>query len=301
MTFETPVGSSLEYTTAKLRQVDAAVREFPEVAYTYGTINTGSPGKNQAFLYIRYKPLKERKRSPTQMAQPLRERLAAIPGVTYSINVPGGPGGGAQKQLQISLQGPDTATLDRISQEVMARCRDSRRGRYRPQPQGRQADVQRARQTRRGLGSRRRTMLIANRCARCSPATRPASGRRPTTRTTPSWCGCRPTTAPAQDLHRIWLTAGTSPTARRAWCISGRSPTSSRHRRLADQPARPAARGPDHRQRRGPLLGRGRQRPEEDAGDIKLPPGYRFVFGGSSKDIAESAATPSRRCCWRSS
>ena len=41
MSIETPVGSSLEYTEAKLRQVDAAVHEFPEVDYTYGTINTG--------------------------------------------------------------------------------------------------------------------------------------------------------------------------------------------------------------------------------------------------------------------
>ena len=41
VSIETPVGSSLEYTEAKLRQVDAAVHEFPEVDYTYGTINTG--------------------------------------------------------------------------------------------------------------------------------------------------------------------------------------------------------------------------------------------------------------------
>ena len=32
-------------------------------------------------------------------------------------------------------------------------------------------------------------------------------------------------------------------------------------------------------------------------GDIKLPPGYRFVFGGSTKDMAESAAYAGRRCC----
>ena len=59
MSIETPIGSSLEYTEAKLRQVDAAVHEFPEVDYTYGTVNTGyANGKNQASLYLRLKPLK---------------------------------------------------------------------------------------------------------------------------------------------------------------------------------------------------------------------------------------------------
>ena len=120
VSIETPVGSSLEYTEAKLRQVDAAVREFPEIDYSYGTVNTGyAVGKNQASLYLKLKPANERKRSPKQLAQPLRDRLASIPGILVSINVPGGPGGGVQKMLQLSLQGPDMSVLDRISQDIM--------------------------------------------------------------------------------------------------------------------------------------------------------------------------------------
>ena len=47
VSIETPVGSSLEDTEAKLRQVEAALRELPEVDYTYGTVNTGyATGKN---------------------------------------------------------------------------------------------------------------------------------------------------------------------------------------------------------------------------------------------------------------
>jgi HAE1 family hydrophobic/amphiphilic exporter-1 len=87
VSIETPVGSSLEYTEAKMRQVDAALREFPEIDYTYGTVNTGyANGKNQASLYLKLKPLKDRKRSPEQLAQPIRERLASIPGILVSIN-----------------------------------------------------------------------------------------------------------------------------------------------------------------------------------------------------------------------
>ena len=118
---ETPVGSSLEYTESKLRQVIAAVREFPEVDYTYGTVNTGyALGKNRASLYIRLKPFGARSRSPEQLAGPIRERLRSIPGLLVSINVPGLQG--VPKQLQISLQGSDLAVLDRLSQQLMERA-----------------------------------------------------------------------------------------------------------------------------------------------------------------------------------
>src|SRR4029078_2279918 len=76
-----------------------------------------------ASLYLRYKPLKQRKRSPEKLAQPIRDRLAAIPGILVSLNIPGRTGGGVAKQLQLSLQGRDTEVLDRISQEVMRRAR----------------------------------------------------------------------------------------------------------------------------------------------------------------------------------
>lgn len=38
--FETPVDSSLEYTQAKLHQVDQIIRQFPDVVSTYGVVNS---------------------------------------------------------------------------------------------------------------------------------------------------------------------------------------------------------------------------------------------------------------------
>ncbi|MCE2879727.1 MAG: efflux RND transporter permease subunit, partial [Comamonadaceae bacterium] len=52
--FYTPVGSSLEATEAKAKQVDAIAREFPEVRYTVTTINSGNAqGKIYASMYVR--------------------------------------------------------------------------------------------------------------------------------------------------------------------------------------------------------------------------------------------------------
>ncbi len=114
---ETPVGSSLDYTTAKLRQVEAAIREFPEVAYTYATVNTGAAvGRNRGSVYVRLKPIGQRTRSPHALAPAFRERLEAIPGIAVGIGIPGV--GGVQKQIQVSVQGRDIAELDRIAREV---------------------------------------------------------------------------------------------------------------------------------------------------------------------------------------
>jgi hydrophobic/amphiphilic exporter-1 (mainly G- bacteria), HAE1 family len=121
--FQTPVGSSLELTEAKARQVDAALRELPEVLYTYTTVNTGlTLGKNYANVYVKLKPRNERTRSQHLMTQPLRERLATIAGITVThVGVNNAVGG--TKVLVVSLQGQDLAELDRYSAEARARLR----------------------------------------------------------------------------------------------------------------------------------------------------------------------------------
>jgi HAE1 family hydrophobic/amphiphilic exporter-1 len=123
VSFQTPVGSSLELTESKARQVDAALRELPEVLYTYTTVNTGTTlGKNYANVYVKLKPRKERTRSQHVMTQPLRERLAQIAGITVThVGVNNAVGG--TKVLVMSLQGQDLAELERYSAEAKARLK----------------------------------------------------------------------------------------------------------------------------------------------------------------------------------
>ena len=67
--FETPVGTSLEATEAKARQVEAIVRSFPEVRYTVSTLNTANAqGKNNVNLYIRLVDRKQRSREAARIA-----------------------------------------------------------------------------------------------------------------------------------------------------------------------------------------------------------------------------------------
>ena len=294
VSIETPVGSSLEYTEAKMRQVDAALREFPEVDYTYGTVNTGyANGKNQASLYLKLKPLKDRKRSPEKLAQPIRERLASIPGILVSINIPGGPGGGVQKQLQLSLQGPDTNVLDTISQDVMKRAAgipglvDLDRNLKAAKPIL-SVRLRRDAASDLGLG----TAAVAQSLRPLFAGDETSLWRAPDGENymvmvrlpTDDRTGIA-------DLHRVWFTAGTEPNG---------LPRMVHIAQIADVVTDVGASQINRRdlnrevQITANVYGRSAGEVSGDLQkiltEIKLPPGYRFVFGGSTKDIAESAA-----------
>ncbi len=117
--FDTAEGASLDYTDAKAKQVEAALREFPEVIETYASVNVGgSLGKNAAVIDLRLVPRAERNRTQKQLVPLLRERLARIAGIRLkAIVVPDGPGGD-QKPIYLSIQGGDFAELKRIAAQV---------------------------------------------------------------------------------------------------------------------------------------------------------------------------------------
>jgi HAE1 family hydrophobic/amphiphilic exporter-1 len=121
--FYTPVGSALEVTEARARQIDAALRELPEVRYTVATINSGvAAGKIYGSVYVRLVDRKDRSRTVAEMAVPLRERLARIPGITITNIGVTDLGGG--KQISFSLQGPDLGELERLARQIMKQLRD---------------------------------------------------------------------------------------------------------------------------------------------------------------------------------
>ncbi|GIZ53259.1 efflux RND transporter permease subunit [Noviherbaspirillum aridicola] len=122
ITYYTPVGSSLEFTETKVRQVEAMLREFPEVRDLYSTVNTGSAqGRNYATTFVRLVPRKERERSTGQLSGPLRERLQRVAGITVTHIGSLDGVGGDNKQLRLSLQGSDLKELARLTDEAMRR------------------------------------------------------------------------------------------------------------------------------------------------------------------------------------
>jgi HAE1 family hydrophobic/amphiphilic exporter-1 len=123
VSFYTPVGSSLEVTEAKARQVEGIIREFPETRYTLATINTGNAqGKIYAAIYVRLVDRKDRSRSVDQLSAVLRNRLTQVAGITVThVGLADAVGG--NKQVEFSLKGPDLKELERLSRLVTERIR----------------------------------------------------------------------------------------------------------------------------------------------------------------------------------
>ena len=118
--FKTPQGSSIETTEAKARQVEALLRAMPEVDYTLTTINTGNAeGKHSASIFVRLVDRKHRTRSLEEMSLVLRNALRSVPGITVTHVGLLEPVGG-QKQIEFSIMGPDLGELGRLNQQVQA-------------------------------------------------------------------------------------------------------------------------------------------------------------------------------------
>lgn len=123
VSFYTPVGSSLESTEAKAKQVEAIIRERPEVRYTLTTINTGNAqGKIYASVYVRMVDRKNRQLSVDQISAQLRQRLAAVAGITVTqVGTLDAVGG--NKQIEVALKGADLQELERLTVLVLEKIR----------------------------------------------------------------------------------------------------------------------------------------------------------------------------------
>jgi HAE1 family hydrophobic/amphiphilic exporter-1 len=121
--FYTPVGSSLEVTEMRAKQIDAALRTVPEVRHTVTTINSGfAAGKIYGSIYVRLQDRKDRTRSITELTPVFRSTLDRIPGVTVTNIGVTDLGGG--KSIVFSVQGTDLRELERISNQLMPRLRE---------------------------------------------------------------------------------------------------------------------------------------------------------------------------------
>ena len=122
--FNTPVGSSLEFTASKAAQIEQALRTLPEVRDVYTSINTGNAqGKNYGTVYARLVPRSQRQRTTKELNQPLRNTLSHIAGITVThVGTLDGVGGD-NKQIRLSILGTDLKQLARLADEATAKIK----------------------------------------------------------------------------------------------------------------------------------------------------------------------------------
>jgi hydrophobic/amphiphilic exporter-1 (mainly G- bacteria), HAE1 family len=291
ISFYTPVGSSLEATEAKVRQVEALIRERPEVRYTLSTINIGNAqGKIYANVYVRMSNRKERSLSVDQISAQLRERLSKIAGITVTqagtLDAVGG-----NKQIEFALKGSDLKELERLSVKVMAKLRDipglvDLDSSVKPAKPTIEVDVRREVASDLGLttaqiGSSLRTLVAGQTVGNWrapDDLTYDVNVRlAPDARNTP------------QDLERLPFALGTNPDG------------SSRVVRLNQVAGVRESTGPNQINRRdltrevainANVFGRAAGEVSADIrkalDEIRMPPGYSYQFGGSTKNMQES-------------
>ena len=289
--FYTPVGSSIEVTEERVRQVDRILREMPEVSYTLATINSGqAQGRIYASIYVRLVDRDERTRTVDQMSVPLRVQLAQVPGITVTQVGLLDPVGG-NKPISVSLQGTDLDELQRLTQQLRPQIAavpglvdlDTS---LKPDKPTLSVQVRRDAAADVGLSvgaiaATLRTLVAGNTVG---------SWQAPDNQSYDVKVRLAPAArSSASDLQRIGLAVGTQPDG---------SPRIVRLAQVAD--VRPDT-GANQINRRS--LSReveftantDRRGLGEVSADIRrvlaanpLPPGYRYSFGGSTKDMQES-------------
>ncbi len=116
----TPLGSSVEYTDGRLREIEAILARQPEVLSYFSFVGAQSQA-NSAIVFVRMLPREQRTTSQSQLIERLRGELAAIPGVrAFPTNVPI-VGGARGEPLQFVVRGPELGQVARLAQTLQER------------------------------------------------------------------------------------------------------------------------------------------------------------------------------------
>lgn len=106
-----PVGSSLEYTDAKARQVEDLLRGYPEVEMIIANVGTGE-GRNVARVDVRLVDRHTHAR-PSQKAfeATIRDKIRSMPGIELAV--------GYNRPIWVNLLGPSPDMLQQLSDDVL--------------------------------------------------------------------------------------------------------------------------------------------------------------------------------------
>ncbi|MDW5442849.1 efflux RND transporter permease subunit [Polaromonas sp. SM01] len=294
LNFYTPVGSSLEATEAKAKQVETILREFPEVSYTLATLNTGNAqGKMYASIYVRLVDRKARSRSVDELSNVLRERLKQVPGITVThVGLLDSVGGG--KQVEFSLQGSDLKELDRLTRLVTDKVKDipglvDLDSSLKPDKPTIEVDVKRDAASDLGLS----VSQIAGALRTLVAGQTVGNWRAPDDQTYDVNVRLAPDARNApQDLERLPFVSSS---------IGSNADGTARTVRLGQLATVKESTGPNQINRRdltrevainANVFNRSAGEVSADIrtalDSINFPPGYRYQFGGSTKNMAES-------------
>ncbi|MDN3516790.1 efflux RND transporter permease subunit [Aquisalimonas lutea] len=123
---QTPLGSSIDYTDDKLREVEEILADQQGVRSYFTAIGLGSQGQvNEGISFVRLDPRDERELSQQEISAQVQEELSGLSGVqafTSSVPLIGGQRG---EPLQFNITGPNLQEVARLAEEMEQRLRAS--------------------------------------------------------------------------------------------------------------------------------------------------------------------------------
>ncbi|QBC43437.1 nodulation protein NolG [Iodobacter fluviatilis] len=105
----TPIGSSLNYTDAKTKQIETALKSFKEVRSIQSAVGVQN-SKNMAEITLKLVDRKQR-RSQNDIEKEIRKVVGRVAGVELSV--------GGWKPIFITVFGPDPSQLTQITSDLM--------------------------------------------------------------------------------------------------------------------------------------------------------------------------------------
>src|SRR6266498_470430 len=109
----TPVGTSLEFTDGKTREVEAVLKQFPEIVLAMTTVGNAWDGRNYARVNLKLTERETRARSQKDLERVIRNALKPIPGIELAL--------GYDRPVWVNLVGPDPETLKKLINEFAAK------------------------------------------------------------------------------------------------------------------------------------------------------------------------------------
>ena len=122
VSIKTPLGSSIEYTRDRMKQVEKILSAHREIGGLFSTIGTGDKGQvNQGQIYVSLIPREQRQRHQKEILLALRDELAAIPGVKAFASPVPIIGGQRGEPLQFVLTGPRLQQVADLAEQLRQR------------------------------------------------------------------------------------------------------------------------------------------------------------------------------------
>jgi HAE1 family hydrophobic/amphiphilic exporter-1 len=119
---QTPLGSNLDYTSAKIAEIEKILSQRPEVYSFFTAVGLGELGQvNSGRMFVRLKERDERELSQSEIMRDLRRELGQIPGVQVFVAPISVISGQRSEPLQFAIQGPDLHKIDELSNEMVTR------------------------------------------------------------------------------------------------------------------------------------------------------------------------------------